>query len=83
VPGRGVGQLGVAIAAERVEGCFRGPDQVGARPAMAVQATANARFIDEVVMAGDAVDRGVFLVGEVDRQEGRRRCRLEKVRAGG
>jgi len=62
-----VGELGVAVTAERVEDGFRGPGQVRARLAMAVEATADACFVDEVVMAGDAVDGGVFLVRKADR----------------
>lgn len=81
--GRAVGKLGVAVAAERVECRFRGPGQVGTRLAVAVDTTADARFVDEVVMAGDAVDRGVLLVREVDLKCGRMHCRFEKARAGG
>src|SRR5690348_2186259 len=65
--GGGPGQLGVAVAAERVEGRFRGTGQVGPRLAVAVDAATDARFVDKVVMAGDAVDCGVFFVREVDR----------------
>jgi len=65
--GGGPGQLGVAVAAERVESRFRGPSQIGPGLAVAVDAATDTRFVDKVVMAGDTVDRGVFLVREVHR----------------
>ena len=65
--GRGRRELGMAVAAERMEGGFGGLCQVGVRTAVAIEATAYAGPVDEVVMTGDAVDARVFVVREVGR----------------
>jgi hypothetical protein len=44
---------------------------------MAFEATADAGFVYEVVMAGYAVDGGVLFVGEVHREEGWGHCWLQ------
>ena len=58
-------QIGVAGAAEGVEGRFRCLGEV--RGLVAVEATADTRFVNEVVMTSDAVDGGVLFVGKVHR----------------
>ena len=82
--GRGRGELGMAVAAERMESGFGGLYQVGARTAVAIEATADTGPVDEVVMTGDAVDARVFVVREIGRQGWRARYRgFQQARARG
>ena len=63
---RGPSELAMAISAEGVEGCLRRLPQVCSRRAVTVQTAADSGLIDEVVMAGHAVDRRVLFMWEVD-----------------
>ena len=68
-------QLGVAVPAEDVEGRLSRGREVGTRgAAMAVEATAGAGLVCEVVMTYHAPDVGVSFVRKADRQQ-RRCCR--------
>jgi hypothetical protein len=69
---RGFGQGGVAGAAEGVESRFRGLRQIGAWCAVALETTADAGFVDEVVMADYAAYGRVLFVREVYWQLGGR-----------
>ncbi len=63
-------ELGVAIAAEFMEGGFQLLRQIFTCAAVAVITSAEAGAIDEVVMAGDAIDAAVIFMRKKSMQRG-------------
>jgi len=75
------GEVAMTIAAELVKRRFRCLGQIVPGASMAVEAASGAGIVDEVVMAGDAIDGSVFLVREIGVQSGRRHSRLQQPQA--
>ena len=72
-------ECAVAIAAEFMKRRFRRLRQIRACAAMAVVAAAEAGLVDEVVMAGDAIDGSMILMRKKCVQRRGRRCGLQQV----
>lgn len=58
----------MAVHAEGVESCLCAQVEIRPLAAMARDAIVDARAVDEVVVARDAIDGAVFLVRKVDRK---------------
>ena len=69
----------VTIAAEFMKRRFRRLGQIRACAAVAVVAAAEAGLIDEIVMAGDAIDGSMILMREKCMQRRGRRCGLQQA----
>ena len=74
-------EVAVTIAAERVKGCFTRLTQIGARASVTVETAAETRLVDEVVMAGDAIDGSMIFVREIHMQREWYHCRLQQTSA--
>ena len=74
-------ECAVAIAAEFMKRRFGCLAQVEASAAVAIETAAGAGLVDEIVMAGDAIDGSVMLVRKLHVQYGRQRCRLQQAQS--
>ena len=75
------GELAVTVAAELVKGRFRRLGQIRTGSPVTVETATGARFVDEVVVAGDATHASVILVREIRAQRRGHRRRLQQVQA--
>jgi hypothetical protein len=73
-------EIAVTIAAEHVKGGFTRLAQIRARASVTVETAAETRMVDEVVMAGDAIDGSMIFMWEIHMQRERCRCRLQQTR---
>src|ERR1700722_1811303 len=73
-------KVAVTIVAEHVKCGFARLTQIGARASVTVETAAETRMVDEVVMAGDAIDGSMIFVREIHMQRERYRCRLQQTR---
>jgi len=73
-------EVAVTIAAEHVKCGFARLTQIGARASVTVETAAETRLVDEVVMAGDAIDGSMIFVREIHMQRERYHCRLQQTR---
>ena len=72
-------ELQVTAAAEFVKGRLRCLVQIGPGTAVAVVAVAGTGFVDEIVVAGDAIDASMLLVRKECMQRGGRHRRLQQA----
>ena len=73
--------LHMATAAELMKGRFRCLMQIGPRAAVAVVAVAGTGLVDEIVVAGDAVDASMLFVRKKCLQRGRPQRRLQQAQS--